>query len=107
VGQKPIAVNVGGEIEDGGRRYRTDRVILSSASGNQTIKPTNDPEALRPPAHTINMDLAWPAGRFEPVRGGRTGQFRQSYRTSQFARDAKSDADPFQLAARTGRPGRR
>jgi hypothetical protein len=53
-GQKPMAVNVGGEL-DGWRisAIEPDRVILSSASGSQTIKPTNDPEAVHQPVRPI------------------------------------------------------
>jgi len=57
-GQKPITVNVGGEIE-GWRisAIEPDRVTLSSASGSQTIKPTNDPDAVHPPARPIPMGV--------------------------------------------------
>ena len=52
-GQRPIAVKVGGEI-DGWKiaAIEPDRVILSSAFGSQTVRPTNDTEVVRPRAPT-------------------------------------------------------
>jgi hypothetical protein len=46
-GQRPITVKVGGEI-DGWKiaAIETDRVILSSDFGTQTVKPTNDTEGV-------------------------------------------------------------
>jgi len=57
-GQKPMAVNVGGEI-DGWRisAIELDRVILLSTFGSQTIKPTNDPNAILPRARPSQMGI--------------------------------------------------
>ena len=58
VGQRPIAVKVGGEV-DGWKiaAIEPDRVILSSAFGIQTVRPTNDPEVVRPRARTTETAL--------------------------------------------------
>jgi hypothetical protein len=60
-GQKAIAVKVGGSI-DGWKiaAIEPDRVVLSSAFGMQTIKPTNAPEVVRTPARAINVGLMGP-----------------------------------------------
>lgn len=72
-GQKPMAVNVGGEI-DGWRisAIEPDRVILSSASGDQTIKPTNDPEAVRQRVRPVatGIGVAPSADSSAPVADG-------------------------------------
>ena len=75
-GQKPLALNVGGEI-DGWRisAIEPDRVTLSSPSGSQTIKPTNDPGAVHPPVHPIGMGIGMaPSGvSIAPTVGARGG----------------------------------
>jgi hypothetical protein len=72
-GQKPLAVSVGAEI-DGWRisAIEPDRVILSSASGDQTIKPTNDPEAVRQRVRRIvtGIGAAPSADSSAPTAGG-------------------------------------
>jgi hypothetical protein len=108
-GQRPIAVKVGGEI-DGWKiaAIESDRVTLSSDFGDQTLRPTNDPEVARPPAHAPNANLgtAQPgvaASSTVPALGNRGNR----------AAEADSAAmpnpmrNPFQFAVRTNRPGRR
>jgi hypothetical protein len=58
-GQKPIAVRVGGVI-DGWKiaAIEPDRVILSSAFGTQTLRPTKDTQVVRPPAHATFMGFS-------------------------------------------------
>ena len=106
-GQKPIAVNVGGEI-DGWRisAIESDRVTLSSASGSQTIKPTNDPEAVHQPVHPIGIGIgvAPSAVSSAPAPGGNSPKL---------AAGATSHAtpnpivNPVQLKGRAGLRGPR
>jgi hypothetical protein len=108
-GQKPIAVNVGGEIE--GWRIAAidfDRVILSSGFGDQTVKPANDPQAVRPPAQAINMGFGMgpPAISSAPVADARGNP---SNGAAQVRPPAAPNMmrNPSRAVARTGRPGRK
>jgi hypothetical protein len=58
VGQRPIAVKVGGEI-DGWMiaAIELDRVILSGAFGSQTLRPTKDPHIVRPLTRATQIAL--------------------------------------------------
>jgi hypothetical protein len=106
-GQKPVPVNVGGDIEGWTiAAIEPDRVILSSAYGNQTIKPANASGAVRVPTPAINVnpDAARPAAAVVATARGDRGTR---------AAQAGSSAPPnpmrnaSQALARTDQPGRR
>lgn len=72
-GQKPIGVRIGGEI-DGWRiaAIEPDRVILSSAFGTQTVRPTNDTEIIRPRARAPEIALGMGPPTSSTTRGAVT-----------------------------------
>lgn len=108
-GKRPMTVNLGSEI-DGWKimAIEVDGVVISSAIGSQTIKPTNDPEPVHPLAHPIPMGigLAPSIVSNEPPIGLGGNSADRAARVI-FPATANPILDALQFAARTGGRGAR
>ena len=104
-GQKPIAVNIGSEIDGWKIAYiEPDRVILSNALGNQTVKPTTDSEGTRPSARAINTNLA----TAQPVAASAAAALSNPGNRAAGSRATPNPMrNPIQFAGQTDPPGRR
>ena len=92
VGQRPVAVKIGGEI-DGWRiaAIEMDRVVLSSVFGTQTLRPTNDPKVVRAPIRPTNMSLGIGPAITSGTRGAMASipNAKPSFQSSQVARQVE------------------
>ncbi len=88
VKSRSASKSVARSTDGGSLAIERDRVILSSDFGTQTIRPTNDPEVVRPPARATEMASAWArrqipqhAAMVPPMRGPRLNPRRSPGRS--------------------------